>query len=468
MIPLSFTAYLLLLLSAVSQADPIHIPLAKRATGSRNYTDYARLADHVRLKYGYAPGAPAAQKGALGRVGRRASTQGFSMIDENLDASYLGTVDIGTPPQTFNVVLDTGSSDLWVATSGCQGCSSQTPVYNAAQSSSNQGASGTNGPQTTTIRYGSGQVSGTIGQETVSMGGFTIQNQVFLEVDRVSQGLVDNTLSGIMGLAFDTISSTRSTPFWQALTNGNQLQDPEMSFWLNRVRNDPNAQQNEFGGIFTLGGTNSTLFSGDIDFQNMPGQQPSFWLLSLTGLTVQGNSIQISTGSNALSAIDTGTTLVGGPTTDVQNLWNQVPNSQDLGAQMPGFWAFPCDTNIQVSMTFGGKSWPINPDDMNLGPVDNQGQFCLGGIFDLSLGSNIESGSGNPAWVVGDTFLKNVYTVFRSNPPSIGFAQLSEAAGGSGNQPGTNSAGSVSFSGGGLLTLLSLVFSGLLSIFLIC
>jgi cathepsin D len=113
MIPLSFTAYLLLLLSAVSQADPIHIPLAKRATGSRNYTDYARLADHVRLKYGYAPGAPAAQKGAHGRVGRRASTQGFSMIDEvsnpllnsdhsphfsqNLDASYLGTVDIGTP-----------------------------------------------------------------------------------------------------------------------------------------------------------------------------------------------------------------------------------------------------------------------------------------------------------------------------------------------------------------------------------
>jgi cathepsin D len=91
-----------------------------------------------------------------------------------------------------------------------------------------------------------------------------------------------------MGLAFDTISSTRSTPFWQALTNGNQLQDPEMSFWLNRVRNDPNAQQNEFGGIFTLGGTNSTLFSGDIDFQNMPGQQPSFWLLSLTGKSTNG------------------------------------------------------------------------------------------------------------------------------------------------------------------------------------
>lgn len=56
-------------------------------------------------------------------------------------------------------------------------------------------------------------------------------------------------------------------------------------------------------------------------------------------------------------------------------------------------------------MTFGGKSWPIDPADMNLGPVDRRGQFCLGGIFDLTLGSDIGAGSGNPSWVVGDTFL---------------------------------------------------------------
>ena len=40
---------------------------------------------------------------------------------------------------------------------------------------------------------------------------------------------------------------------------------------------------------------------------------------------------------------------------------------------------------------------------MNLGTV-GQG-LCLGGIFDLGLGSNIGSGGGNPSWVVGDTFL---------------------------------------------------------------
>jgi cathepsin D len=62
-------------------------------------------------------------------------------------------------------------------------------------------------------------------------------------------------------------------------------------------------------------------------------------------------------------------------------------------------------------MAFGGKSWPIDPADVNLGPADTQGKFCLGGIFDLSLGSSIEQGSGNPAWVVGDVFLVRLHTI---------------------------------------------------------
>lgn len=66
-----------------------------------------------------------------------------------------------------------------------------------------------------------------------------------------------------------------------------------------------------------------------------------------------------------------------------------------------------CSTNVQVSFSFGGKSWPISTDDMNLGSL-GQG-LCLGGIFDLTQGSDVGEGNGNPSWVVGDTFL--VYTL---------------------------------------------------------
>jgi cathepsin D len=112
---------------------------------------------------------------------------------------------------------------------------------------------------------------------------YLLNGTIQVQVDQVSKGLVDNTLSGIMGLAFSTIASTHSTPFWEALSNNGLLQAQEMSFWLNRLRDVPNAPPVAFGGEFTLGGTNTSLFSGDIEFINVPPNQETFWLLSVSG-----------------------------------------------------------------------------------------------------------------------------------------------------------------------------------------
>jgi cathepsin D len=421
-LPLAVTA--LLLVPAFSAADPIHIPIKRRSGWPAAHMDHLAAAEFMRARYGY--GSAATATSATKRMQRRAgSEQSLNFVNQQGDSSYFGTVNIGTPPQSFNVILDTGSSDLWVADSSCGNCDPQTPVFKPDQSSSFTQQRNT----VTPISYGSGNVAGFVSTESVSMGNFSLQNQGFLSVESVSDGLLSGSVSGIMGLAFSAIASTGATPFWQGL--GNQLATPEMAFWLTRFRGTKFADE-EPGGSFTLGGTNASLFQGDIEFLPMAGpSQPTFWLLGVSAVTVQGKSLKVATGNNALAAIDTGTTLIGGPSDDVANLWAQIPGSAKIQS-MPGFWSFPCSTTLNISMAFGGKLWPIAPADMNLGPGNNNPQACLGGIFDLTQGSNIEANQGNPSWVVGDTFLKNVYSVYRSDPLSVGFAQLSDLAGSSG------------------------------------
>jgi cathepsin D len=79
-------------------------------------------------------------------------------------------------PQPFDVVLDTGSSDLWVTSSQCTACPIGAPEFDSSKSTSFAASSNV---QPVTIRYGSGSVEGVLGQDTVSMGGFTVAQQIF-------------------------------------------------------------------------------------------------------------------------------------------------------------------------------------------------------------------------------------------------------------------------------------------------
>ncbi|KAH7889011.1 aspartic peptidase domain-containing protein [Phlebopus sp. FC_14] len=420
-------------------ADPIHVPIVRRSvTPQDRVANLPKAMEALRTKYGF---KQPNQK-------RDANTATIPITDEQNDSSYSGVVSIGTPSQNFNLVLDTGSSDLWVATTSCQSCTSDIPTFDPSKSSTFKSASGSNSQLQ--IDYGSGSVQGIVSEDTVSFGGFTMPTQELLAVTDTTSGLIGGGLSGIMGLGFSTISSLQTTPFWQALYNANMLSQPLFGFYLERYVDSSQTVDAAPGGTLTLGGTNTTVYTGNIEFIDMPsGSTPSYWLQQVSSVTVQGKSVSVSSDSG-LAAIDTGTTLIGAPSSIVSEIWSNVPGSMPLNGQYQGLYAYPCSTQISVSMSFGGTNWPISSADMNLGSISISGsgassstQYCVGGIFDV--GSSVGSGQGAPAWIVGDTFLKNVYSVYRANPPSVGFAQLasgfSNSGSSSGGSSGSNPAG---------------------------
>lgn len=55
------------------------------------------------------------------------------------------------------------------------------------------------------------------------------------------------------------------------------------------------------------------------------------------------------------------------------------------GSQNQGLFQFPCDTNLNVSMQYGGLSYEISTADMNLGRFTTNSDFCTGAFFQMDM-----------------------------------------------------------------------------------
>ena len=94
------------------------------------------------------------------------------------DTLYFGTLGIGTPPQLFSVVFDTGSANLWVPGLGCKTkrCGNR-PRFNSTASSTCESSE-----QGLGIRFGTGEIEGRVMRDMVSFHGLRVPRQAFLEV----------------------------------------------------------------------------------------------------------------------------------------------------------------------------------------------------------------------------------------------------------------------------------------------
>lgn len=349
-----------------------------------------------------------------------------------LASFYFGQVSVGTPKQNFNVILDTGSADFWLADSSCTNSQCRgVALFNPGASSSYKGSS-----SPFSITYGTGAVQGTLAADTVSLAGYSVDSQTFAVVDTLASNSLQAPTSGIMGMGFQSLAQSQATPFWQVLVEQNKLSEKLFTFQMARNVNTASTSTIGPGGVFTLGELDSNQYDGEINYVSLTGEE-GYWTIPLQSLSVNGQSGTLS--GDTTSAIDTGTTLIIAPPSVARSIYSQIPNAQSLGgffSSNQGAYAIPCNSNVNITMTFGGQSYTINSADMKSGQVDNRGN-CLGGIIGTDLGS------GAPGFIVGNVFLKNVFSIYRYQPAAVGFAALKGQAA----QTASTTAGAVSASG---------------------
>ncbi|KAJ7262151.1 aspartic peptidase A1, partial [Mycena rebaudengoi] len=319
-------------------------------------------------------------------------------------------------PQQFRFEVDLESPYSWVANHSCGlGCDSIEELYDPSRSSTVTQISTGN-----TIHYGSANVSGNFVKDAVRLSPYTVPSQFFLAANKLSANVVPYMSSGILGLAYQQTKQGPSFPMSVFLDYKGQLASAEMSFWVNRM--DVQFLEYPVGSAFTYGGTNTSLYQGEIEF--LPTTAPSntsSWNLNVTEIIIQGTSVQLTRGSSSLSAFSLRSSNISGPAPDVAAIWAAVPDAVP-SATHSGYYQFPCTTTVNVSISFGGRLWHMNPADMNIGPVGLGSSQCLGANY---TSSNTTQTNGTATWIFGTAFMKNVYSVFQPAPFSIGFAELS-------------------------------------------
>ncbi|KAI8865374.1 hypothetical protein GQ42DRAFT_181939 [Ramicandelaber brevisporus] len=98
-----------------------------------------------------------------------------------------------------------------------------------------------------------------------------------------------------------------------------------------------------------------------------------------------------------------------------KSVHDQRPGSAEYPDAGEGHYKYPCDSQIDITLTFAGTAFPISVALFNRGPVSEGSSDCLSGI--------VGTGSDNIA-LIGTVYLENVYTEFSLDPLYVGFAKL--------------------------------------------
>ncbi|XP_052205288.1 cyprosin-like [Diospyros lotus] len=272
-----------------------------------------------------------------------------------MDAQYYGEIGIGSPPQKFTVIFDTGSSNLWVPSSKC--IFSIACLFHSKYKHSKSSTYHKVGKHCA-IRYGSGSVSGFLSQDNVEVGGVVVKDQVFMEATKEgSLTFVAAQFDGILGLGFQEISVGDVVPFWYNMVEQGLAKEKVFSFWLNR---DPDAKE---GGEIVFGGVDPKHFKGEHTY--IPITQKGYWQFEMEDFLIANRSTGFCEGGCA-AIVDSGTSLLAGPTTVVTQI------NYAIGAE--GVMSMGCK---QIVSEYGDQIWDLLVSGVHPDKVCSQIGLCV-------------------------------------------------------------------------------------------
>lgn len=343
---------------------------------------------------------------------RRDSANNTIPLTNTGNAQYIANVTVGG--QQVRVIIDTGSSDLWIN------------FPSTVPSTTDTGKS-------LSLSYAIGSAGGDIHTTTAQFGGTTVNSQAFLLVtDSSSFGTNIHTqgYDGLMGIGpneasqiSDKLSGTAgdnliTNIFSQSSNTSNNF----ITLLLNR-HGDPG--QN-YTGQMTIGeyvpGFENVTSMPQIDVESvfkLLGSDQHWQALTDKNNGIIGPDGQVIQYDSIVPKAPDGQMVV---VFDSGFTFNQVPRdiSDAIYGRVQGavydstnqWWTVPCGQLLNISINIGGTNYPVHPLDTvddNFGITNANGtHVCIGSFQPITTAFSL---LGNYDMIMGMSFLRNVYAV---------------------------------------------------------
>nr|XP_017520462.2 chymosin-like isoform X1 [Manis javanica] len=373
----------LLAVLALSQGSGTsRIPLHKSKSLRRALKERGLLEDFLRTHH-YAISRKYSSGGEVAR----------EPLTNYLDCQYFGKIYIGTPPQEFTVVFDTGSSDLWVPSVYCKSDACQNHHrFDPYKSSTFQ-----NMGKPLSIHYGRGSMRGVMGFDTVTVSSIEDHHQtVGLSTQEPGNVFFYSVFDGILGLAYPSLASEYSVPVFDNMMNRHLVARDLFSVYMSR---------NGQGSMLILGAIDPSYYTGSLHW--VPITRQAYWQFTVDSITINGVVVACDGGCEAI--LDTGTSMLVGPSSDIFNI------QAAIGATQDPYGEFDIDCGSLSSMPevvfeIHGRKYRL-PASTYTNEMEG---ICSSGF---------QGDGDSQLWILGDVFIREYYSVFDRASNHVGLAK---------------------------------------------
>eukprot|EP00405_Crypthecodinium_cohnii_P015351 CAMPEP_0206457492 /NCGR_PEP_ID=MMETSP0324_2-20121206/22994_1 /ASSEMBLY_ACC=CAM_ASM_000836 /TAXON_ID=2866 /ORGANISM="Crypthecodinium cohnii, Strain Seligo" /LENGTH=417 /DNA_ID=CAMNT_0053928625 /DNA_START=71 /DNA_END=1324 /DNA_ORIENTATION=+ len=333
------------------------------------------------------------------RAGARTGSQSAVHASE-----YYGKITVGTPPQEFSVVFDTGSGNLLLPSKQCkdEACTSHRRFDAAASktaldvafSSAPDGAVEKGGDRdVVTITFGTGEISGVFVKDHICVGKICTHADFVAATEESDEPFSLVPFDGIFGLGLQQMSEGPHFNVFDCMIRDKVLKAPIFAVFFGATDTEPSE--------ITFGQYNESRMAGPLFWA--PVSNPGYWQVGMTDITIGGLRQALCHGGCEV-AVDTGTSLMAGPTDIVNDLTHKLA----VASNCSNFDKLP-----DLGFVLGDHVLTLKPDDY----VDKSEDGCSVALMTLDIPP-----PKGPLFIFGDPFLRKYYTVYDRQELRVGFA----------------------------------------------